>query len=204
MGTPLIRLDVAMLERMRSLLIISGDDSTSRRRRPTREFAVVAIAGEAAGAHRAHDGLHRELGRLDLEQVDRGLEVEGRQRALVVLAVGIIVEIGGDDGAQLRQRHLGRGEMRRAGRHLAVGAAGGLADEALRAIDGGGGDAGPDRRPAQMRDRRHGLRMDLFVGFREDLLGRGLCLQLEAGAAGAAHAERFPAEAASPACSSPW
>ena len=46
-----------------------------------------------------------------------------------------------------------------------------------------------------MGDRRHGLRVNLVIAFREDLIRGALELQLEAGAAGAAHAERLPGEA---------
>ena len=106
------------------------------------------------------------------------------------------IEIRRDHGAQFRQRHLGRGKMRRARRHLAARAARRLADEQLRALDRRRGDPGPDRRPAQMSDGRHGLRVNLVIAFRKDLFGRTLRLQLETRAAGSAHAERFPFETA--------
>ncbi len=80
------------------------------------------------------------------------------------------------------------------GRHLAAGAAGGLADKILRAFDRSRGDPGPDRRPAEMRDRRHGLRMNLVVGLRKNLFGGAFELQFETGAASSAHAERLPCE----------
>ena len=57
------------------------------------EVAVVAISRQAAGAHRAHHGLDREFGRFDLEQIDRRLEVERGQCALVMLVGGIGVEV---------------------------------------------------------------------------------------------------------------
>ncbi len=44
----------------------------------------------------------------------------------------------------------------------------------LRALDGSRGDPGPDRRPAQMGDRRHRLRVNLVIGFGKDLFGRAL------------------------------
>ena len=109
---------------------------------------------------------------------------------------GIAVERRRDHGAQLGQRHPGRGEMRGARWHLAAGAAGRLADERLRPFDRCRGNAGPDRRPAEMSNWRHGLRVNLVIGFWKYLFGRAGRLQFEAGAAGAAHAERFPFEAA--------
>ena len=84
--------------------------------------------------------------------------------------------------------------MRRAGRQRAVGALPRFAHEGAGAIGGGGGDAGPGAAPQQVRHRHHGPGMNLVVAHRQDLLAGGGGDELETGAAGAAHAERVPAE----------
>ena len=113
-----------------------------------------------------------EFGGLDLQQVDRGLEVERAEGAFVEFAGRIHVGGGRDHGAQLRSEiGLRLGEVRRTGRQLAIGAARGLADERLRPLDRRRRDAGPDRRPAQMRIGHHGLGVNAIVGLRHDLVG---------------------------------
>ena len=82
--------------------------------------------------------------------------------------------------------------MRRARRQLAVAAARCAADERARAVDRAGGDSGPNRAPCQMCDGHAGVRVDFLVGFRQHLLGLSGALEIEARAAGAAHAERVP------------
>ena len=47
------------------------------------EVAVVPVAGQATGAHGGHHDRNREVGRVDLDQVDRGLEVDRAQHPLV-------------------------------------------------------------------------------------------------------------------------
>ena len=100
------------------------------------EIAVVAISGQAACAHRAHDGCDRKFGCFHLEQVDLTTGSRARTSARSSCSwAGISIHGRCDHGAQLRQRHPGRGKVRGSGRHLAAGPASGLADEQLRAID---------------------------------------------------------------------
>src|SRR5579871_4201707 len=140
-----------------------------------------------------HNGFDRKLGGLHFQQIDLRLEIKGRQRALVIFMRRIAVEIAGDQCTQPGQRHLRRGVTCSARRHPSTGAACGLADEALGALDRGCGNAGPYRGPREMRNRSHGLGVDPVVALREDHGGGAVDLQLKAGAAGASHAERLPA-----------
>ncbi len=91
---------------------------------------------------------------------------------------------------------LRRSKVRRAWRHLATGTTSCLAHEELGALDGRRGNAGPDRRPTKMRNRRHRLRVYSFIRFRKDLFGGASRPQLKSCAASAAHAERLPFETA--------
>src|SRR3954453_23002075 len=84
--------------------------------------------------------------------------------------------------------------MRRAGGQLAVALARRVAHEQPCALDRAGGDAGPCAAPGEMRHWHHCLRMNLLVRRGQDLVAAALGLELEAGAAGAAHAERVPVE----------
>src|SRR6185312_5627052 len=85
-------------------------------------------------------------------------------------------------------------EVRCARGELSVRLAGGIAQEILRALYRTCGGPGPDAGPSQVRYGHHGLLMDLLVGDRQDLVDVTLCLQGEAGTAGAAHSERVPGE----------
>ena len=70
------KVEADRLDRMRSLLIMIGEDRMSRSARPMLNIAVVAIAGQAGGAHRGHHGLHRQFRGVDLQEIDRGLEID--------------------------------------------------------------------------------------------------------------------------------
>ena len=76
----------------------------------------------------------------------------------------------GDEAAQCLQRGVGARQVRGAGRQLAVGALRRLAHEGAGALDRGGGNAGPSAAPDKMRDRHHGLGVNLVVAHRQNLL----------------------------------
>jgi hypothetical protein len=92
------------------------------------------------------------------------------------------------------QRGVGAGEMRRAGRQLSAGLPRGVAHEQPGALHRARGDARPGAAPGQVRHRHHGARMNALIGLRQDLLTPTGRLELEPGAASAAHAERVPAD----------
>jgi hypothetical protein len=100
-----------------------------------------------------------------------------------------------DERAKRLQRCGGAGEMGRPRRQLAAAAAR-VTQECARALDRAGGDAAPDAAPSEMGDRQHRAGMDLLIGRRQDLLGLARSFEDEAGAAGAAHAQRIPARQA--------
>ena len=156
------------------------------------ELAVVAIAGKAARLHRAHDGRDGKLGRVDLEQVHAGLKIDGFERGRIGGRFETL-QRSGDEAAQSPQRRVGARQMRGARRQRAAGAMRRLAHESAGALDSGGGNAGPGAAPGQMRNRHHGLGVNLVVADGQDLLARAGGDELEALAAGAAHAERVPA-----------
>ena len=157
------------------------------------EVAILAIAGQPGGAQRARHRGDGEFRDLDLEHRQRGLHVEAGERGRVTLGALEGVERLRDQSAGLLQAGDGPGIVQRAGRGDAAGAAHHCPGEGLCAVDGGGRDPGPGARPQDVRDRRHGLVVDVTVAGGEHLLRQAAGLEAEAAAARAAHAERLPA-----------
>ena len=119
-GMSLRRVEADRLDRMRSLLIMMGEDSTSRSAAADGDIAVIAIAGQAGGAHGGHHGLHRQFRGIHLQKIDRGLEIDCRQRLGIMGDAFIAVQRGGDQGAQRAQLGQRLGEMRQARRQVAA------------------------------------------------------------------------------------
>ena len=153
---------------------------------------LVRISGHPADEQSLLDHFDHEAGSGHLQGIHR-CRVADRP-AEVGIGVGVPVPRSSavHDVVELLEGDREFGQSKPAGRHDPRGLPCGALDEPTRARVSFRRHPEPERRPEDVRDRKHGLGGDIAVGGREDEVGPTGGLQHESRAGGAAEPEHIP------------